>query len=349
MKFFEAVPDELFSPLASPNRALYADALDVLYTAYREKLKLPEDMLYSMLRSRLEQQLAAVNADTNVIVEKKIIIRITDSTSGGGSFGGGGGGGGGGFSAPSYAVSVDDVKHGTVTVSPKSASKGDTVTITATPDKGYTLESLTVLDKDGKALELTDKGGGKYTFVMPAGKVTVKAVFMDDNTMLNFFTDVHAEDYYYDAVLWAAQKGITGGMSDTLFAPNAACTRAQIVTFLWRAAGSPEPKALSSFADVPADVYYAKAVAWAVENGITEGTSDTTFAPGTICTRAQGAALLYRAAGSPVVSGSAAFTDVPADAYYADAAAKAAEAVRAAVKLGYRLIDTAQVWAARRT
>ncbi len=136
-----------------------------------------------------------------------------------------GGGGGGGFSAPSYSVSVDDVKHGTIAVSPKSASKGDTVTITATPDKGYTLESLTVLDKDGKALELTDKGGGKYTFVMPAGKVTVKAVFMDDNTMLNFFTDVHAEDYYYDAVLWAAQKGITGGMSDTLFAPNAACTR----------------------------------------------------------------------------------------------------------------------------
>ena len=232
-----------------------------------------------------------------------------------------GGGGGGDFSAPSYLVSVDDVKHGTVTVSSKSASKGDTVTITVTPDKGYVLESLTVLDKDGKTLELTDKGSGKYTFTMPAGKITVKAVFMDDNTMLNFFTDVHAEDYYYDAVLWAAQKGITGGMSDTLFAPNAACTRAQIVTFLWRAAGSPEPKQLSPFGDVPADAYYAKAVAWAVENGITDGTSDTTFAPGTICTRAQGAALLYRAAGSPAVSGSAAFTDVPADAYYADAAA----------------------------
>ena len=264
---------------------------------------------------------AAVNADTNVIVEKKIIIRITDSTSGGGSSGGGGGGGGGGFSAPSYSVSVDDVKHGTVTVSPKSASKGDTVTITAAPDKGYTLESLTVLDKDGKALELTDKGSGKYTFVMPAGKVTVKAVFMDDNTMLNFFTDVHAEDYYYDAVLWAAQKGITGGMSDTLFAPNAACTRAQIVTFLWRAAGSPEPKQMSTFGDVPADAYYAKAVAWAVENGITNGTTDTTFGPDDICTRAHGVTFLYRAAGSPAVSGSAAFTDVPADAYYADAAA----------------------------
>ena len=176
---------------------------------------------------------AAVNADTNVIAEKKIIIRITDSTSGGGSSGGGGGGGGGGsVSIPDTKIPTGIYEHGTVTVSPKSASKGDTVTITATPDKGYVLESLTVLDKDGKALELNDKGGGKYTFVMPAGKVTVKAVFMDDNTMLNFFTDVHAEDYYYDAVLWAAQKGITGGMSDTLFAPNAACTRAQIVTFL---------------------------------------------------------------------------------------------------------------------
>ena len=266
---------------------------------------------------------AAVNADTNVIVEKKIIIRITDSTSGGGSSGGGGGGGGGGsVSIPDTKIQTGIYEHGTVTVSPESASKGDTVTITATPDKGYTLESLTVLDKDGQALELTEKGSGKYTFVMPAGKVTVKAVFMDDNTMLNFFTDVHAEDYYYDAVLWAAQKGITGGMSDTLFAPNAACPRAQIVTFLWRAAGSPEPKSTNHpFADVPSGSYYEKAVLWAVENGITEGTSDTTFAPGTICTRAQGAALLYRAAGSPAVSGSAAFTDVPADAYYADAAA----------------------------
>ena len=263
---------------------------------------------------------AAVNADTSVIAEKKISIRITDSTSGGGSSGGGGGGGGGGgFSAPSYSVSVDDVKHGTVTVSPESASKGDTVTITVTPDKGYTLESLTVLDKDGKALALTDKGGGRYTFVMPAGKITVKAVFMDDNTMLNFFTDVHAEDYYYDAVLWAAQKGITSGMSDTLFAPNAACTRAQIVTFLWRTAGSPEPKALSSFADVPADAYYAKAVAWAVENSITNGTTDTTFGPDETCTRAHGVTFLYRAAGTNTASGNSNFADVDVNAYYASA------------------------------
>ena len=227
--------------------------------------------------------------------------------------------GGGISSVPGYAVSADKTENGAIAVSPKSASKGDTVTITATPDKGYTLESLTVLDKDGKALELTDKGGGKYTFVMPAGKITVKAVFMDDNTMLNFFTDVHAEDYYYDAVLWAAQKGITGGMSDTLFAPNAACTRAQIVTFLWRAAGSPEPKALSSFADVPADAYYAKAVAWAVENGITNGTTDTTFGPDETCTRAHGVTFLSRAAKANTASGNSNFADVDANAYYASA------------------------------
>ena len=263
---------------------------------------------------------AAVNADTNVIVEKKIIIRITDNTSGGGgSSGGGGGGGGGSVSIPDTKIPTGIYEHGTVTVSPESASKGDTVTITVTPDKGYVLESLTVLDKDGKALALTDKGGGKYTFVMPAGKITVKAVFMDDNTMLNFFTDVHAEDYYYDAVLWAAQKGITGGMSDTLFVPNAACTRAQIVTFLWRAAGSPEPKVLSSFADVPADAYYAKAVAWAVENGITNGTTDTTFSPDETCTRAHGVTFLSRAAKANTASGNSNFADVDVNAYYASA------------------------------
>ena len=262
---------------------------------------------------------AAVNADTNVIVEKKISIRITDSTSGGGSSGGGGGGGGGSVSIPDTKIPTGIYEHGTVTVSPESASKGDTVTITATPDKGYVLESLTVLDKDGKALELTDKGGGRYTFVMPAGKITVKAVFMDDNTMLNFFTDVHAEDYYYDAVLWAAQNGITGGMSDMLFAPNAACTRAQIVTFLWRAAGSPEPKQLSTFGDVPADAYYAKAVAWAVENGITNGTTDTTFGPDETCTRAHGVTILSRAAGTNTASGNSNFADVDVNAYYASA------------------------------
>ena len=254
-----------------------------------------------------------------------VTVTVNWKANGSSSGGGSSGGGGGGTSTPGYTVSADKTENGAIAVSPKSASKGDTVTITATPDKGYVLESLTVLDKDGKALALTDKGSGKYTFVMPAGKVTVKAVFMDDNTMLNFFTDVHAEDYYYDAVLWAAQKGITGGMSDTLFAPNAACTRAQIVTFLWRAAGSPEPSALSNFNDVPADKYYAKAVAWAVENGITNGTTDTTFSPDDICTRAHGVTFLYRAAKATASVGASAFTDVADSAYYADAVKWATE------------------------
>ena len=234
-------------------------------------------------------------------------------------------GGGGISSALGYAVSADKTENGAITVSPKSASKGDTVTITVAPDKGYTLESLTVLDKDGKELALTDKGGGRYTFVMPAGKITVKAVFMDDNTMLNFFTDVHAEDYYYDAVLWAVQEGVTGGTSDTLFAPNAGCTRAQAVTFLWRAAGSPEPKTLSSFADVPADAYYAKAVAWAVENGVAKGVSETAFAPDTSCTRAQIVTFLWRAQQSPASGGENPFADVSAAAYYYNAVLWAVE------------------------
>ena len=267
---------------------------------------------------------AAVNADTSVIAEKKISIRITDNTSGGGSSGGGGGGGS--VSIPDTKIPTGIYEHGTVTVSPESASKGDTVTITVTPDKGYTLESLTVLDKDGKALALTDKGGGRYTFVMPAGKITVKAVFMDDNTMLNFFTDVRAEDYYYDAVLWAAQEGVTGGTSDTLFAPNAGCTRAQAVTFLWRAAGSPEPKSADlPFTDVPADAYYAKAVAWAVENGVAKGVSETLFAPNTSCTRAQIVTFLWRAQQSPASDGENPFADVPAAAYYYNAVLWAVE------------------------
>ena len=229
-------------------------------------------------------------------------------------------GGGDISSVPGYDVSADKTENGAIAVSPKSASKGDSVTITAAPDKGYELSGIKVIDQNGREVKLTDKGSGKYTFTMPAGKVTIKADFIAQ-TVDSVFADVSADAYYYEAVKWAADKGITGGIGDSLFAPNQSCTRAQIVTFLWRAAGSPEPKQLSTFGDVPADAYYAKAVAWAVENGITEGTSDTTFAPGTICTRAQGAALLYRAAGSPAVSGSAAFTDVPADAYYADAAA----------------------------
>ena len=233
----------------------------------------------------------------------------------------GGGGGGGGASVPTFTVTAPaKTDNGSVSVSPKNAAAGSTVTVTVTPDKGYTLETLTVLDKDGKELKLTEKNG-KYTFTMPAGKVEVKVTFMEDNSMLNFFVDVKADNYFYDAVKWAAEKGITSGTDDTHFSPNAACTRAQIVTFLWRAAGSPEPKGTGSFADVSADSYYTKAVAWAVENGITGGTGDGKFSPNATCTREQAVAFLYRASGSPAVSGGSAFNDVAANAYYADAVA----------------------------
>ena len=226
---------------------------------------------------------------------------------------------------PTYSVSTPSkTEHGTVTVSPKNASKGDRVTVTVKPDSGYVLETLTVTDKNGNELTLKDKGNGKYTFTMPAGKVEVKATFMEDNSMLNFFYDVPNGAYFYEAVKWAVKNGITTGVGNDLFAPEQPCTRAQIVTFLWRAAGSPEPKAASSFADVAAGSYYAKAVAWAVENGITTGTGDGKFSPDATCTRAQAVTFLARAL-SAKASGKAEFSDVPADSYFADAVAWAAE------------------------
>ena len=228
----------------------------------------------------------------------------------------------GGSSSPSYSVTTPSkTENGTVTVSPRSAEKGDTVTITAKPDSGYQLDDLTVTDKNGNELKLTDKGNGKYIFTMPASKVTVSATFAPEKSAADYFADVPANSYYADAVLWAAKNGITGGIGNGLFGPNQPCTRAQIVTFLWRAAGSPEPKSMSSFSDVSADSYYAKAVAWAVENGITTGTGDGKFSPDATCTREQAVAFLYRASSSPAVSGGSAFSDVAANAYYADAVA----------------------------
>jgi hypothetical protein len=229
-------------------------------------------------------------------------------------------------SDPTYAITVNKVDHGTVTASRRYAERGERVTLTVEPDKGWTLETLTVADRNGKEIDLTIvKVGEKYTFQMPSGKVTVEATFMEDNTMLNYFVDVSAGDYYYDAVLWAAVNGITSGVDALHFAPDAPCTRGQIVTFLWRAAGSPEPQTMSGFADVPADSYCAKAVAWAVERGITSGTGNGRFSPDEACTRAQAVTFLYRAAGSPAVSGYAEFDDVMTDAYYARAVAWATE------------------------
>ena len=158
---------------------------------------------------------------------------------------------------------------------------------------------------------------------MPASRVEVKATFMEDSSLLNFFYDVPNSAYYYEAVKWAVEKGITNGIGNSLFAPDASCTRAQIVTFLWRAAGSPEPANAGSFSDVSADSYYVKAVAWAIENGVTTGVGGDRFAPDASCTRAQAVTLLARAR-SAKAEGSAAFSGVPADSYYADAVAWAA-------------------------
>ena len=231
----------------------------------------------------------------------------------------------GSSSDPTYSVSTPSkTENGSVTVSPKSASKGDTVTVTVKPDSGYVLETLTVTDKNGNELTLKDKGNGKYTFTMPAGKVEVKATFMEDNSMLNFFYDVPNNAYFYEAVKWAVENGITTGVGNDLFAPEQPCTRAQIVTFLWRAAGSPEPKgAASGMTDVVSGSYYEKAVAWAIENGITTGTTTSTFSPDVTCTRAQAVTFLARALKAKAAS-TAEFSDVPTDSYFADAVAWAA-------------------------
>ena len=248
-------------------------------------------------------------------------------TGGGSSGGGSSGGGGGGVSTPTYSVTAPDkTENGKVTISPKNASEGTEVTVKVTPDSGYALEGLTVTDKDGKKLKLTDKGSGIYTFTMPAGKVTVEAGFRADAAEpVNPFVDVSGGAYYEDAVLWAVREGITSGTTATTFSPGASCTRAQMVTFLWRAAGSPKASGSNPFRDVSADTYYYDAVLWAVENGITSGISADAFAPDAMVTRAQTVTFLYRAAGSPAAASGSSFSDVSGNAYYADAVSWAVE------------------------
>ena len=231
---------------------------------------------------------------------------------------------GGDDSDPTYAIEVGkDIRNGTVTANRRYAERSDTVTITVKPDDGFKLDELTVIDKNGNELKLTDKGNGKYTFTMPASKVEIKATFVKE-VETSPFSDVSTSAYYYEAVKWAQEKGITGGIGDGLFGPNQPCTRAQIVTFLWRAAGSPEPKALSSFSDVPADAWYAKAVAWAVENGVTSGMGGGLFGSGDPCTRDQSVTFLFKAL-KATAKGQADFKDVSASDWYAKAVAWAVE------------------------
>lgn len=242
-------------------------------------------------------------------------VTVTTYTSGGGSSDD--------DDDPTYSVTLPkNVKGGEVKTSHRYAEQGNTVTITVDPDKGYELDELTVTDSKGKELDLTDKGNGKYTFKMPGTRVEVEVSFklVETEPEAPAFADVPASAYYADAVKWAVEQGITSGTSATTFSPDMSCTRAQIVTFLWQANGSPKADGANPFTDVSADAYYYDAVLWAVKEGITSGTSAATFSPDATVTRGQTVTFLYRAAGAPAVSGGS-FADVSGDAYYADAVA----------------------------
>ena len=234
------------------------------------------------------------------------------------------GGGGGGGGVATYTVTVGNAEHGKVTASPTRAGSGSTVTLTVKPDQGYALDTLTATDAKGNEVKLTDKGNGTYTFTMPASKVKIAASFKESaEQAANPFTDVFEGDYYYDAVLWAVEQGVTNGTSATTFSPNVTVTRAQMVTFLWRAHGAPAAAGSNPFADVSRDAYYYDAVLWAAANGVTNGTSAAAFSPDAPVTRAQAVTFQWRAHGAPEAAGDS-FGDVPADAYYSQAVAWAA-------------------------
>ena len=268
----------------------------------------PKDVgTYDVIISRVEDPTYAAFSQT--INGGLVITKVSSGSSSSGS------------SNPTYSVTTPSKsENGKVSLDKSTAKKGDTVTVTVTPDAGYQLDKLTVTDKNGTVLKLTDKGDGKYSFTMPDGKVEVKAVFAKE-VESSPFGDVSTDAYYYKAVQWAQEKGITDGISSDLFGPKQPCTRSQIVTFLWRAAGSPEPKGTAAgMTDVVPGSYYAKAVAWAVENGITTGTAEGKFSPDATCTRAQAVTFLARAQNA-TATGKTAFSDVPADSYFADAVA----------------------------
>ena len=263
-------------------------------TAYTEEsIETLNAAAETVIRGRVIAKQAEVDAMAKAI-EDAIAALVIKPSSGGGSSSG--------SFFPSYPViTPDKTENGTVTVSPRSAEKGDTVTITVKPDSGYQLDDLTVTDKNGNELKLTDKGNGKYTFTMPASKVEINAAFVK-KVETSPFSDVSTSAYYYEAVKWAQEKGITGGIGNGLFGPNQPCTRAQIVTFLWRAAGSPVVNYAMNMSDVPEGSYYAEAVRWALSEGITTGTTENTFSPDSECTRAQAVAFLFRYAASEAVT-----------------------------------------------
>ena len=263
--------------------------------------------------------------------DQEYVLNLSDDNTGtgGGTSGGtssGTSGSSGSSSSAAYQITVERSQNGQITADRRTAARGQTVTLTAAPETGYRLGKLTVTDKNDTAVPLSDLGGGKYRFTMPGAAVTVSAAFSPLSADLPFI-DVSSDAYYHDAVKWAVSNGITNGTSDTLFSPDASCTRAQMVTLLWRAAGSPAPRSTTNpFRDVPQNAYYHQAVLWAVEQGITNGTGPDTFSPDASCTRAQTVTFLWRAAGSPEPHGTAApFRDVSAEAYYRKAVQWAVE------------------------
>ena len=217
---------------------------------------------------------------------------------------------------PKYDVKLPNTGKGNVSVRPDPAGEADAVIITVQPDDGYVVKDVEVVDKDGNRLPVRDLGDNRFSFIMPKGDVTVNVTY----TERRGFDDVFVRDYFYDAVNWAVENGITEGVGNNLFAPGALCTRAQVVTFLWRSAGCPKAVSrVNPFTDVSRSAYYYEAVLWAVENGVTEGMSETTFEPDAVCTRAQVVTFLYRMFRESAATGSTGFNDVPDGAWYAEA------------------------------
>ena len=194
---------------------------------------------------------------------------------------------------PNYKITIEDTENGAVTA-PTSAKQGTEVTLTPIPDEGFDVGTVTVTDRFGDAVEVTANPDGTYTFTMPNGQVTVEVTFVESQPEPLPFTDVAESDWFYDAVRYAYENGLMGGVGDNLFAPNHPTTRAQLVTILYRLEGEPEVSGQSGFTDVEADTWYTDAVAWAAEEGVVNGVSETQFAPGNNITREQLATILFR-------------------------------------------------------
>lgn len=290
----------------SPNGRGWATEANSTTLAYKSGALLNNDIFVALLNAY------------SVLEDATALPLYEVKSSGSSSNGGGSGSGGGASSGSNHAISVGSPANGKISVIPANAGRGTSVTINLTPDAGYVVGTVTVTDANGNRINVTRVNDTRYTFTMPAGRVTVNATFVRADANMPF-TDVANGEYYYDAVLWAVAKGITTGTSETRFSPNVACTRAQIVTFLWRAAGSPVVTGSNPFTDVASNEYYYNAVLWAVRQGITTGTSASSFSPNATCNRAQTVTFLYRYAGSPAVSGSSSFGDVAANEYYTSA------------------------------